>query len=873
MKIVKPLTLGILHKPYRYQGRDRLAIAALGFFRLGADNERFLCESLQWPLVLPLLPAGQALDEVMPKRHGEVLLVGSAYAPGGKPAPAMCVRLCAAGVDKQLRIVGEREWNSGTDPKPFKEMALGYERTYGGPGHAANPVGCGYAGRLSRNRGAMPNIEYPDTPSLSTWGRYRPAGFGPININWAPRKGKFGTYGSRWHKTEAPGFASDIDWTVFNVAPPDQWIDGYFHGGEAYRLEGLHPEKPLLEGRLPELQVRAFVLHKGRTTDAAVEAPMHLDTVWFLPGHELGIAIFHGETDISDSDALDVAAVMVGYEQIAKPKTPEHYRKVLALRLDLQTAALHAFDESQLAAERSQETEARRHVERVRLEAEALAKQQFVLDEMDAEFWQKAGIAPPPGHRPPPAELPPFGLVTSQAIAEGDFDLAKAVNDAKAMAQEVERQGAARRAALEETVAPVATIDPQKELAAALERAAVPAYDLLPPQETGRDPGIGAALTALECANAAGQFADATAYERARQAVLQGPAMRRKARRAAPVPSVIGLPLTAASALELGNHAQRWYRDGICLAGRDLAGANLRGADFSGADLREVMLEGADLSNAKFSGANLSGAVLTGATLHGTDFSDALLVEANLSASNGERVCFADANLKNAQAISAAWPQADLRGAQLDGLLAVKIGLCGAVLEDVHAHGTVLLQANADGSIWHRANLNKTVALRASLARADFSHASLVKTVVIEAQLQNSVWNDARWTGVQGTGKTDWSGASLMNVRAESCGMHGATFAGANLSGASFLRSDFGACDMRGAVLDDGLFSYSHFLQSDLRGASARRADFFQAVCRKTDFRDASLDGAALTRSEMTGALLGTAALTCDSDDSPRRAA
>ena len=81
MKIIKPLTLGILHQPYRFQGRHRLAIAALGFFALGRSDERFLVDNLQWPRVLPHLPAGQPLDHVLPKAYAEVMLCGAAQAP------------------------------------------------------------------------------------------------------------------------------------------------------------------------------------------------------------------------------------------------------------------------------------------------------------------------------------------------------------------------------------------------------------------------------------------------------------------------------------------------------------------------------------------------------------------------------------------------------------------------------------------------------------------------------------------------------------------------------------------------------------------------------------------------------------------------
>lgn len=858
MKIAKPLTLGILHKPYRFQQQDWLSVAALGFFRLGADNERFLQESLQWPLVVPLLPEGQALDDVMQKTRGEALLLGSAHAPTGKKVKEMCVRMCVAGIDKRLRVIGERTASGWRDApgeaQAFASMPLTWERAWGGKGHAANPPGCGHAGWLRKTQGRLPNIEYPAAGMAR-----RPAGFGPLDVRWTPRKNKFGTYGKRWREQEAPGFASDIDWSVFNIASPDQWLDGHFEGGEAYRLEGMHPDKPVVEGKLPLLRARAFVLDKGNTAQDAREVPLQLDTVWFLPQHELGILVWHGRIAIADSDALDVAAVMAGYEHAQQPRSLAHYREVMGLRLDPQTAALHAFDESQLAAVHSPATLARKQMEQALAESTLLAKQQYQLDEMDAEFWQRSGMTPPPDHQPPRAELPPLGVVSTQAIAEGDFDLAASIAKATAMAKKVAAEGNAKIEALKASIA-VPAIDPEAQLAAALERAALPAYDLLPPQETGRDPQLGVLLSGLEAARAAGQFPDAAAYERAREAVLQTPAMKRKARRAAPVPALPDLPLTPANAKLLGAQALRWKESGVCLAGRDLAGVDLRGADLRGMDLREVMLEGANLAGANLANANLQGAALTNAILDEADFSQAVLTEANLSGSHGARTNFSNADLKNAQAMSAVWRHACLDGAKLDGLLGMQIDLGHASLQGVHAHGTVLLQAQADHSNWQRADLDKAIALRASLRYADFSGAALVKTVLIEAQLQDSLWRDAKWNGVQATGKTDFTGAALPGVRAETCGLHGATLAGADLRGSRFLRCDFGQGDLRGALLDDGIFSYSLFLQADLREASARHADFFQALCRKTDFRDAALDGAQFLQAEMTGALHGATA-------------
>ena len=201
MKLIKPLTLGVLHKPYRYRQRNYFVVAALGFFSLGGQVKRFLTENTQWPVVLPMLPPEQPLDALMPKPCGEVLLAAKAYAPHAKPAARMTVRVQVAGVDKTLCVIGERKRVYGaargyrfTPPAPFTEMPIAYTLAHGGPQHSYNPTGRGYSGNilsvpLARNWDNLPNIEYPlsleQQPAKKLWRHCRPAGLAPLDLRWS----------------------------------------------------------------------------------------------------------------------------------------------------------------------------------------------------------------------------------------------------------------------------------------------------------------------------------------------------------------------------------------------------------------------------------------------------------------------------------------------------------------------------------------------------------------------------------------------------------------------------------------------------------------------------------------------------------------
>src|SRR5438477_553888 len=79
-----------------------------------------------------------------------------------------------------------------------------------------------------------------------------PAGFGPIEVTWAPRNKKLGTYDDAWLANGFPGFARDLDRSYFNAAPADQQLQRgeFWRGDEEIELENLHAAQPKLSARL-----------------------------------------------------------------------------------------------------------------------------------------------------------------------------------------------------------------------------------------------------------------------------------------------------------------------------------------------------------------------------------------------------------------------------------------------------------------------------------------------------------------------------------------------------------------------------------------------------------------------------------------------
>lgn len=200
----------------------------------------------------------------------DVVMLGTAYAPGGRQVAQLDVAFMVGRVGKALRVFGDREWRRGraSEPQPFSSMPIRYERAYGGADGSAeppawdtrNPVGRGFVTRAAHADGlALPNIELAEQP-LRRWDdRPTPAGFGPIACHWDERRRWAGTYDEEWQRERLPLLPDDFDDRHYQCVPPDQQARGFLHGGEPVTLRNLVPGGGDLRMLLP-------VLHLGMET-------------------------------------------------------------------------------------------------------------------------------------------------------------------------------------------------------------------------------------------------------------------------------------------------------------------------------------------------------------------------------------------------------------------------------------------------------------------------------------------------------------------------------------------------------------------------------------------------------------------------------
>ncbi|UWR28257.1 DUF2169 domain-containing protein (plasmid) [Sulfitobacter sp. S223] len=170
-------------------------------------------------------------DIALSKPKVDVIVVGRAYAPDGKPAEHVDAGLAVGNLRKILRVTGDRLETMGgvSRPKPFLTMPLIWERAFGGTDDDGNidlrnPVGIGWKGAKSADpegRSDLPNIAYAgdDGPDPE------PAGFGFVGRGWQPRLSLAGTYDEAWLADQWPLAPHDFN-ALHNLgAPPDQQFE------------------------------------------------------------------------------------------------------------------------------------------------------------------------------------------------------------------------------------------------------------------------------------------------------------------------------------------------------------------------------------------------------------------------------------------------------------------------------------------------------------------------------------------------------------------------------------------------------------------------------------------------------------------------
>ncbi|MDI1445990.1 DUF2169 domain-containing protein [Polyangium sp. 6x1] len=891
MRVVKPQRLSVFQRVFTLRGEHHLSVGICAYFPLEAP-EVPLPEDAMWQRVTPELGKGAAgaepiLDEGMPKPRGEILVYGTAFAPGGKASPAFAARLKLGPaekpiLDKTVYAVGKRVWKNGvpSDPEPITEMIIAWENAFGGPSYPQNPRGMGLSPVEEEGRSVhyLPHLEDPRHMITSPRERPPPASFGALDPTLEERRAKLGTYGSEWLEKDFPGFARDIDPEAFQVAPADQRIAAYFQGGEAIALENFHPKRSRIESHVPLLHARVFVSNAETAEGVAAEGALRevvtrLETVLLFPNLERGVAIFRGVIKVAEDDAGDVAVLLAGLERADAPKPALHYREVLIKRLDEEKGLVEALRERDLLPELPPnaplfDEELSGDMDDLLEDDELLEKRASLRAERDLararEDLRAAGLDPEEALPNRPGAAAPIpegddladyiqGLDAEADLLEKDLDTRSRDAEEKARrncsAQGIDFDALREKSQREGGGPPKFRADTEiaqmREIAATSRKAGAPIPDL---EARIADPRFVADLREIEASSLEAYRAHAHLFPPA-EALSDA----EKAKLRAEVEAALGA--------------------GESLARRDLTGADLHGLRLAEADLREALLEGADLSDCDLSSADLSGAVLARAILKGARFEDTKLVGANLGFAEASGVRFAGAHLRDAILYKTRLDGAQLAGAELTGAEFFETRVMGADFTDADARKVQFYQLDLTEARFTGAQLGEATFLQCKGAGANFDGATLVETSFLDFSGEKASFREAQARGLTVIADSalpgaDFSAADLEEANLSGVNLEGATFEGARAEGA-----DFSEAVLRGARLASLGAREARFARADLSEADLRGANLMEAVLDKAKvpgaiFEKANLFGASLLhtigddRTSFAGALVKQVAFT-----------
>jgi len=333
-------------------GRDYALVVVKGTFVVDADGEVSLAKEQAEFVYADAFYGEPGLSSIKHecdfapvKSHPEVIVRGYVFAPHARPVTELDVSVEVGSWEKRLRIVGDRQWDFGlmtlvpTQPQPFTQMPLVYERSFGGwdrtlaneAKHTVerrNLVGCGFQTNsdLAKIAGRpLPNIEYPGE-RMKLWSdKPRPAGYGILGRNWQPRVAFAGTYDKKWLDERFPFLPADFDERYFQSTPPDQHLP-QFVGGETVRCTNLTPDGELAFV-LPKIEMPIVFRFRDREEKTS---PLP-DTLLLEPHHRRFLLTWRARVAVGRKYAA-LREIVVGKQPPPRPRRTAAPRRFASLK-------------------------------------------------------------------------------------------------------------------------------------------------------------------------------------------------------------------------------------------------------------------------------------------------------------------------------------------------------------------------------------------------------------------------------------------------------------------------------------------------------------------------------------------------------------
>ncbi|MBW7983722.1 DUF2169 family type VI secretion system accessory protein [Enterobacillus tribolii] len=789
MKIVKPLRLGIMSRPYYDARAPHLGIAVLALAEMG-EKPQLRPEPELWQLAQSELSRyGGIVDLAYPKHYAEFLAAGYAWPHTCQSENTCRVSITLGEKQKSLLVSGDRErrGNSFSAPRPFSAMPLDWSRTYGGPHFPDNPLGMGAPETDSdETPRPLPNVSYPGRPDV-------PAGFGPLDLGWPARQAFIGTqYDDAWVQRGSVGFADDMDPRLFNMAPADQqWNAPALPPGLAYRIENMHPEKARLEGMLPSWLARCFVHHTHNGEECFSEIALQHTTVWFLPHQEKMILVYHGKMPLEDDDAHDVHMLMPVLDAADAPRPAAHYRDVWVKRSDKEKGSAYAFQDADLVPEDA------------------------IGPWLDTEM---PPVEPGPLEQNINARRQGVHQETEQRLQAVNSTLPEGVKDAPEIEQPTLSQLPAFMAQMEEKARKAKEEAMQEKEKRIPDTAEYDARRLTGPESFYK---ICDALRQQQGELLPGQ--EEQMYQLYRLGV---PAQN-------PAPRLTGNEAIQRREWIIGKLAQDRN-----FTGCDLTGADLSHLDLSGANFTRAMLESADLSHAILDEATLVQTLLARTKMDHTSLRKATLTEATLALADCADCDFTGATLHNLI----------LEGARFKRCNFSIVALSQQMFEDIELIDCDFSNASLDNAIFNGLTLEKTRFTSACLHKVSFIDSHLRQAVFGETTLRRCAMTNCRTEEIDFTRARLENCAFAAGTRLEK-----ACFVHAALSQCNLRQTPLMAANFNFAALEGCDFSEASLVCATLRCAQANGARFIRTDLTGADLSQARLMGSLLHKARLTG--------------------
>jgi len=822
MKIIKPLRLGLIQRPYRWQRQHHLGISVLALADMSATPKLRPDQELWQLAAQELKSSGGVLDYGLPKSNAEFLATGFAWPDTKLGVKNQSIaRINLAELSKALHVSGDRYWqdDKASTPQPFESIPLDWAHTFGGHAYVENPQ-------------RLPNVEHISHRVQQPQDTSTPASFDALPLSEPRRARLMGQeYDQEWQQHEYPGFARDIDWRAFNNAESDQWFEQpELPAGAAWSIENMHPHFPRLEGNLPLWQARCFMQRQRQGEVLFEEIILRHTTVHFFPHRQQMVLIWHGSARINQDDAADVLTLMPALEQRGQARSTNHYRKVLQQRTEAEHAILLSYREKDLLPESAIGAwgDMELPLQQSPMKDNILNRENVIREQQRERLLQQ-------------------GMDIDQLVPVSQRPGPRQNEDLYDYIMRLEHEAEQSQQRLESMYDE------------ALDRAehVLPDHQDLPGgAENYHHQQQMLQRNRLLLGVSDKKFAQSTSaiYQTYQLSAQHQNAPRR--------------PLPAQS-LRLRQRVQAIMNDDGDFSGQDFTAADLSDMDLRGADFSSALLENVDFSHCLLDEADFRHAVLVRVELHHTSAKSVLFDGANLSLAQCVNTDFSGASLQDIQLEDALLEHCifdrallkdlminqatlahcrfhesaidqclfmqltlddlDFSGATLKQTSFVECEISGLNLQKTTLSGVTLVTCTAPKVNFHAARLNQCAFVSGTtLLAAYFRQAQLV-----ECNLRQLVLTEA-----------DFSQASLHNCDFSEATLHNAKMQWVTASECLFIRTDFRGAALTDSTLIGALMQKSILTDCDLRGCNLFRADLSQSVSEGgTLFDDAYTDG------------------------------